>query len=365
MKNLKIYTVLACLFWVTQVNAQDLQYVNCASLDSTATFEQHIDCLLANVNRSANRIPSRFLLENGYNLTHIDKWSGVRTDSNHVNIQQFLFNYYSIRSSYLGGLNTISIDEDDGFINRPSNKPIPVYHLPRFENMENSINAINPTSSNRIKIPMFLIRYAQFKEDALDLGYFELNKNQQLLDTPLGLANNPFDEKVTFVATTKDSSTLNNTATFFITGSILATNFPLQSIASIQVDFDNGQGYQTFAVPEQKTITWSGTEFRKKTIRYRVQLINGASFEAHSYFYINTVNMPLTERYNQITPDAVVDISASVQHSGARLQISYSDSNKASRRISRPFIVFEGFDAGNTYSYGDFEIAIRDTIRSR
>jgi hypothetical protein len=365
MKNLKIYTLLTCLLWATLVTAQDLQDISCINLDSTATFEQHINCLLGNVNRSADRIPSRFLLENGYNLTHIDKWLGVRTDSNHTNIQQFLFNYYSIRSSYLGGLNTIGIEEDGGFTNRPNNKPIPVYHLPTFERMEKNIDLLNPAVSDRIKIPMFLIRYAQFKEDALDLGYLEVNKNQQVVDTPLGLANTPFVEKVAFVATTKDSSTLTNTATFFITGSTLATNFPLQSIVSIQVDFDNGQGYQTFAVPEQKTITWSGIEYQKKTIRYRVQLINGAGFEAHSYFHINTANMPVSERYNQITPDAVVNIFASVQHSGARLQISYSDSNKESRRITRPFIVFEGFDPGNTYGYGDFEIAIRDTLRSR
>ncbi|MCZ8215295.1 MAG: hypothetical protein O9262_03605, partial [Cyclobacteriaceae bacterium] len=70
--------------------------------------------------------------------------------------------------------------------------------------------------------------------------------------------------------------------------------------------------------------------------------------------------MPTTERYNGVNPDAVVNLAATAQHSGATLQISYSDSNRASQRITRPFIVFEGFDPDNSFGYADFERRIRD-----
>ncbi len=143
---------------------------SCSTLDSTATFEQLINCILS-IDKSPARIPSRFLLEQGYNISKIEKLQGFCTDSNHTNLQDFLLNYYSIRSSYLGGLNLSDIG-DNGLPASP--KPIPIYHLPTPERMENAINAIGLSSPNRIKIPMFLIKYAHFREDALSLEYVKV-----------------------------------------------------------------------------------------------------------------------------------------------------------------------------------------------
>ncbi len=248
---------------------------------------------------------------------------------------------------------------DDGspIFGRIINPNTPFYHLPSPERLDKMMEKGSSSNPSAIRIGMGLIQYQQFRQDALQLGWVNV-VNNQVFDTQSGLQNNPFLSKVAFFAAPRDSSSRNNSAVFFITPNAFASNYPLQSVQTIEIDFDNGQGYQNIAWQSNVSVTWNESQHTRKTIRYKLRLQNNQIFQGQSYFYINTDMANVVNRYGMI-PDASINIAATTQHSGATLQIGYSDANRATRRITRPFIVFEGFDSGGVYDYSSFIDAIR------
>lgn len=339
----KIYLTFVALLLLVPLYGQD---VSCASLDSTATFEQQIACIFAGVDRSAGRIPSRVLLENGYNLSNVELWNGVRSLQNQGDLQTLLIHYASLRSAYLGGLNLMDIDRDDIL---SGNLQTPIIHLPTLEKLENAVFRADPAGAMRI--PMVLIRYHSIREDAEALGWMRVQDNQ-VFDTPNGLQNNPFVLRTAFVAATQDTIISGNQHTFMVSPTSFASNLPLQSIRRLEVDFDNGEGYRTLPWQTRVSVTWGTDTYQRKEIRFRVRLITGEIYEGHSYLYINGDRRPSVSRYFN-APDDVISIARTSIHDGARLEISYADVNKSTRRITKPFIVFEGFDLDNSNGYAD------------
>jgi len=344
-----------CSFAV--LKAQTLPCNNAIERDTSLTFQDHIQCILGSVNKLPARIPSRFLLENGYDYAVIDDLQGSLNPTNQVDYKRFILTYHSLYSSYLGGLNTRDLsDETPTTFGKVSSAPI--YHLPAPERLDKTMERGSPNNPSAIRIGMGLIQYQQFRQDALQLGWVNVINNQ-VFDTPSGLQNNPFLTKVAFFAAPRDSSSHNNSAMFFVTPATFASNIPLQTVQKIEIDFDNGQGYQNIAWQSNVSVIWNETQNTRKTIRYKLTLQNNQVFQGHSYFYINTDMANSTNRYG-IMPDATINIAATPLHSGATLQIGYSDANRASRRITRPFIVFEGFDSGGAYDYSSFISTIDD-----
>ncbi len=143
----------------------------CNNLDSTATFEQLINCILF-IDKSPARIPSRFLLENGYDYAVIDDLQGSLTPNNQVDYKRFILTYHSLYSSYLGGLNNSDIRDTYPIVTgRGVNPNNPIYHLPAPEKLDKTMERGSPNNPSAIRIGIGLIQYQQFREDALQLGW--------------------------------------------------------------------------------------------------------------------------------------------------------------------------------------------------
>jgi len=358
MKYFKIkYSTLVILFFLHfSTSAQEI--LDCLHLDSTATFEQRMECLFGNMNRSSSRIPSRFLLEQGYNYIRVDKLQGQILDSNLVNIDEWLLTYHSLRSSYLGGLNLA----DTLGLTLPSNK----ISLPSVTILERWIQGTRgipngykpPQGAPLIKLPILLIKYHSLREDALNQGWVSIQDNQ-IYDTPSGLQNSPFEAKNAFAVAPSQNKIEGNSAVFFFTPWMFVSNISSNQVSSLEVDFDNGMGYQVMQWNSPIYITWAnGT---KKELKYKIRLMDNTILQGHSMVQINTASTS-ANRYEN-SADWTVDLPAVLNsHAGATLQISFSDSNKDSRQITRPFIIFEGFDPENNYGYVDFLGEINNAI---
>ena len=87
-----------------------LLFCSNALAQSDSPHEDATDAIFYNIDKSPSRIPTRLLLESGFNLIQIDQLQGTITPTNQVNFQ--------IWNALLNSLYTASVDV---------NNPIPSY----------------------------------------------------------------------------------------------------------------------------------------------------------------------------------------------------------------------------------------------
>ena len=82
-----------------------LLFCSNALAQSDSPHEDQTDAIFYNIDKSPSRIPTRLLLESGFNLVQIDELKGTITPSNQVNFQ--------IWNALLNSLYTANVDVDN------------------------------------------------------------------------------------------------------------------------------------------------------------------------------------------------------------------------------------------------------------
>ncbi|TAG38351.1 MAG: hypothetical protein EAZ31_10535 [Cytophagia bacterium] len=276
-----------------------------------------------------SQIPNGYLYEFGYPAFVPNHLNGIRTDSNKINALSWHISYASLYSMKVHG------NQD----------------MPNPESLQTQQRNFTDSNNGVIALPIFWVKYASFKQNAVSSNLLTL-QNNQLYDVA-SRTQSPYQNQEAFAVTiTKEKIT--NGASFVFKSDMLHSNFGLvpSQVQSLQANFDDGQGWRTLQwnVPLAVNYTQAGT----KTIACRVILNNGSSKESHSNLEVKIENILEIYPYRE---DDFIDFA------GGRMSISYSKKYAGlPQKLRKPLIVVEGFDSNQVaplvnesdYRYRDF-----------
>lgn len=204
-----------------------------------------------------------------------------------------------------------------------------------------------------ITLSGLLFRYNAIDPQARANGTIQ-TINEQLWDRYVnGSWQNPYQE-LTTVAISPSTTRYNRTnCSVKLPSSLFLTNMGSQ-IGNVQLDADDGRGYQPVPFDTPVGLAYATTGL--KHWRFKVTLTTGQQLFSHSKVYIDNVSNPAVgpaSRQGALARGSVVDQTVTVratqaylgQTGEANLVISYRDA--ADPVLRRPLIIAEGFDPGH------------------
>ncbi len=278
------------------------------------------------------KIPHKILLDFGFEYTNLKAFNGVLTDSTMVDVPTLKHIYNTIFSSRVTSATT-------GFIN-PNN----------FDS-----NWKTNRTAGTISLSGLYYKYNAFINDAINLGKVNYINNQFQDKFVSGVWQNPYQEFQAFAmapAITKYEGLNFNVK---IPSTIFYSNYQ-SLVQSIQIDFDNGNGFVT--VPFNQNISVNYPAEGLKVWKYKLNLTNGTSLLSQSKIEVTQgiVTMPWgtsTTATSNISTTSVASsaiyshsITATKNYGGTfgTVKLTIDDTNNDG--IRKPLIVAEGFDAG-------------------
>ena len=278
------------------------------------------------------RIPHKVLLDYGFEYTNLKAFNGILTDSTVVDAPTLKHIYNTIFSSRVTSATT-------GFIN-PNN----------FES-----NWKTNRTAGTIALSGLYYKYNAFINDAINLGKVNFVNNQFQDKFIGGIWQNPYQEFQAFAmapAITKYEGLSFNVK---IPLNIFYSNYQ-SLIQSIQIDFDNGNGYVT--VPFNQNISINYPTEGLKIWKYKLILTNGTSLLSQSKIEVTqgivamswgtSTNVASAMSTTSVASSTIYShsITATKNYGGTfgTVKLTIDDTNNDG--IRKPLIVAEGFDAG-------------------
>ncbi len=186
-----------------------------------------------------------------------------------------------------------------------------------------------------IPIMAMHLDYHKFIADSIQFSNLIYEQGGQLYDYP-NQSTSPYEADEVFSFATK-RSTLNNKLSwdFLFKNDFFITNTG-KTVSSVQVDFDNGQGYTTITLGNPLKVSW--TTYGAKYLKLKISYSDATIYYATSLLKLGGT---FTPKYN-----SAPDFSHRIEHPvysdyGATLNISYGCGND---KLVKPFIFVEGFN---------------------
>jgi pimeloyl-ACP methyl ester carboxylesterase len=204
-------------------------------------------------------------------------------------------------------------------------------------------NVIQLIESDVIPIMGIAADYHQFLEDSVLLSTRIIEVDGQLYDTWSG-SNTPYDEKEIVAWGPYKSRVFDElTHTFRFESNFYVSNW-WSNIATLEIDFDNGQGYQTLSPGTDKAVSW--TSYGKKVFKTKVTYTNASVEYGYADFtlvdrYAGTGTSSLA-KYNSSADDVVFVPHPTMSNHGLDMYIEYACFGQ--EKLIKPFIYVEGFN---------------------
>jgi hypothetical protein len=152
----------------------------------------------------------------------------------------------------------------------------------------------------------------------------------------------PYDLKNLFAACPLKKETVTGTETFVIKSNTIWNNTG-KTIHQLQIDFSNGQGFQTVTIGTPISVSYSDTGYKRWTIK--ATLNDNSILQCYSDYRILKV-ASIAKRYQ--TPQSLVPAWGVINrvngvHSGATIWVNFSNLNRTNT-LRKPLIVVEGYD---------------------
>lgn len=263
-----------------------------------------------------SKVPHGFLRDYAFELADLDIYNGRElNDTNYVNRIAFENLLRTIRSSSVGA-KPFNVDE---------------------------VLAQQYSLSERGKgiMGVILYQYSYIREDALT-NHLIRYENEQVFDNQVnGVWQNPYVTGYTMGFSAQDTIFYGSRINYSFPSSIWKSNMP-----SIKVEFDadDGRGYVVVTSGVNFWATYSSTGI--KHLKMRAKLANGSYLYCHSLVKVVTDDVITRGEANRVLADDYEDITAALPFEGvtAKGRISYLYSLYNPGKITKPFIVMEGFD---------------------
>ncbi|NMH27533.1 T9SS type A sorting domain-containing protein [Flavobacterium silvaticum] len=279
-------------------------------------------------NISTSKVTTGYLKEFGVRYTEIEAYNGALSTVNWVDKAQWNSIYSSLYTMRVGNVAAGMASASSVYTN---------------------LNTQQAATSD-ILIAAQYYQYQQYKTNAVANGDVTIS-NDQIFDVGKRV---PYDTKTVFAAFPLKSSLRGNTFSFKVPNALIYLK-PGAVLNQIQVDFGNGQGYQTLALNTAKSVTYSSGG--EKEIKIKFGFSGGVTVYSHSKVRVDYIpaTPPSMARYNgegllynnfAVTGDAWNGSSAT-----GLVTVELAPGHS---QITKPLIVVEGFDPDNSYNYTDF-----------
>lgn len=306
---------VVCLVTFCNVQAQNSSYAN---------RMQHI---FGNIDK--NKVTTGYLKEFGVRFANIEACNGNLSADNFVTKSEWQAIYSSLYSMRVG----------QGAINMTSPQTI----NNQFDTQQNN--------TEDVLIAVQHYNYQQYKTNAYTNGDIKIS-NDRIFDRS---GRNPYDTKTLFAITPLKQQLQGNTFTFQLPSNLLYSNFNT-SISQIQIDYDNGQGYQTISQNQKKSVSYcTGGE---KEIKVKITYTNGTIVQSHSKIWVDYVaaNHNTQARFNGFGTDILWSnnpITGNVYNGSSATGKVTIELAPGHTQLTKPLIVIEGFDPENSFNYFD------------
>jgi pimeloyl-ACP methyl ester carboxylesterase len=260
--------------------------------------------------------------------------------------------HYGMFKSFIAGIYTSAISE----AHKPND----------YADWEDDLQSI--LHSGKTPLLFMHYEYQQFLEDSVTLFQYINLINGRLHDVAGSAGNAYTTESLVAIAAYKNKifDTLN---TVFRLSSDFVLGNTGKTIQLLEMDWDNGLGYQAFTLNEDIAVEW--LDFGEKTVTLKVTYTDATVVYAKfKLSLIDTQENSSAEKlangapgYDAIPDERIYIQSGRSQNLGAMMEIEYGCGNHA---ITKPLIVVEGFNPAEFYDnprglvYRDFFLSIRN-----
>lgn len=307
----------------------------------TDALREKLDSIFQYIDKS--QIPTGYLKEYGSEMLPMHYYNGMLTDSNSVDGLDIFRTVYA--DLYTAKLPAQSIN--------PNARITLPRILPPLPQVNDRIDTVRLGTIS--SVVLLLGQYASLKPTALDENLFTIS-NEQLYDVA-GRPSSPYLANTVFAAAAIGQRYTNTVSLRYDT-SLYFSNTNL-SVASLSIDFLDGNGYQTITTTGISK-TYADSSGYKPVI-FKVLMNSGDTLYCHGSIPVR-VTVSNLARYIDTDPYArEIPISTLTANSGAynnvqdKLQIRYASNNPtrslpaAQRLVRKPLIYVEKYDAAGDY----------------
>ncbi len=288
-----------------------------------------------------NRTPVTTGLLNDYGLyfTNIDKFNGIPSDTNYIELNEWQMLYTSLYTCRFNSNAAAMPDPPIVFAMVDSLSLAPLFGQ--------RLALLPPTTySNKILFAGLHYNYERFKSNAVpSLVYVSNNK---IYDTP-GRLTTPYEIKEAFAVVPTRSVLEGASHTFMFSPELFYTNTG-KTISTVNIDFGDGAGYRNVSANEPIPIVYDAEGM--KTMRIKITYTDQTFKESRTKIEVTDVatSMPVQARYGDVDKVdeknfPLAGFHAPKPYQGviakALVTIGYANTDK---KIRKPLIVVEGFD---------------------
>lgn len=284
-------------------------------------------------NLDKTKIQSGILLDYGMEFTDVTAYNGVLTDTTYVNAN-ILGDIY--KTLFMSKVVADTVHT-------------PIFNRHAYNWSKERYKATKDSSSVYV-LSGLLYEYQKFNTNALAQNKITVTSNKYYNKYINGVWQNPYETKKAFALTTPIQQSRSKKVYFKLPSSLFLSNLDSQ-IANIQVNPDNGLGYQN--LPFNTAVQLQFFENKIHNITYKITLTNNQVLYCRSKFKINDPSLDGgLQRGSIVVNDNRVYIHEDGNFfNGAWLTIRRIPGNT---QITRPFIIAEGLDTGNFTAPEDF-----------
>jgi len=286
-------------------------------------------------NLDKSKIQSGMLLDYAMEFTNVEAYNGTLTDSTDINANVVGDIYKTLFMSKVVADTT---------------------HTPLFNryayNWARARHNATKDSSGVYVLTGLLYEYQRFNENALAQNKITVSNDKYYDKYIRGVWQNPYETKRTFALTPPITHSRSKDIYFKLPNELFLSNLNYQ-ITNIQLDADNGQGYQN--LPFDNIIPIQFFENKIHELTFKVTLTSGQILYCRSKFKIED---PVLKRQQQQARGVIVVNDERIYihedndfFSAAWLTIRRIPGNT---EITRPLIIAEGLDTGKYTSPEDF-----------
>lgn len=302
-------------------------------------FSDRINHIFQYVNRSY--VTSGFLKDYGFEFTDIERFNGTLSSSNYAPISEWKAVYNTLYTYRFSPTNTMMHpgevkDVISNFANQANGGSSPAGRM-----------AYAATNAATNELVALHYKYEQFKADALSSTLVYVANGDQIFDTP-NRPTTPYEVKEVFVFALPSGTLIGRDHIFTLQQQLFFGNTG-KTISSMQINFGDGNGYQTLTFNTPKSVTYTTNGL--KTVIFKVTYTDNSVYESHSQTEV--IGIPVGGgpgvRYGIEEPDEIhtfpkagfTTLPYQGVTGGAIVTVQYGRNNNT---IRKPFIFVEGFD---------------------
>ncbi|MFZ6012150.1 MAG: hypothetical protein ACOYXT_17545 [Bacteroidota bacterium] len=288
------------------------------------------------------KVKTGLLFDYGFHFTNIEKYDGIRSDSNYLSYDECKLLYASVYSCKFN---------DKAFMLPPAVafkriEAAAIEEKNRALLGDQLISSTSMVEKNTTLLVGLHYKYERFRHHAIDSGYIVVDKYNRLRE--IQGRPSPYVTGETFALVPHRSHLTGPHHRFIFKPELFATNTG-KTIGTIEADFGDGAGWRVVVPGSPVYAAYSSDG--EKTVAFRVTYTDGSVKESHSKILVSGVvdRSNPQARYGGRNIAELQFPLAGFQSpkpyqgrtAGALVTVEYTNSE---REIRKPLIVIEGFD---------------------